>query len=285
MDRHGCVPAGIVHGAMVLDDAFLSDLDFDRFERVLRPKILGAQMLAKVLAGRTLDFMVFYSSISALIGNRGQASYVAANAYLDGFAQQLRVRGFPAVSINWGAIAETGVVARSDLLASALESSGVRGLSNHVAFSALEEILSSGLTQSAVIDVDWPLWKQSNPKLSDDPRFREHVSAEGQSIGNETATALRLEIDNLEPGAQSALLERKVAEVVAGVLKTQVDSLNAEAKLNDMGIDSLLMMELSLSMKEKTGITFNAMDFLKGPSIRELARTLHTRMFMENHST
>jgi NADPH:quinone reductase-like Zn-dependent oxidoreductase/acyl carrier protein len=285
MDGDGFVPAGIVHGAMVLDDAFLTDLDFDRFQHVLRPKILGALLLAKVFTDQPLDFIVFYSSISALVGNRGQASYVAANAFLDGLAHQLRSEGLPAVSINWGAIAETGVVSRSDLLASALAASGVRGLTNQVAFSSLEEVLASGLAQSAVIDVDWLLWKESNPKLVDDSRFREHVAGSGHTTGNEITNALRLEIEGLEPSEQNARLEEKVSEVVADVLKSKASRLNTETKLNEMGIDSLLMMELSLNMKEKTGIAFNAMDFLKGPNIRELARELHARMYGQNISS
>jgi acyl transferase domain-containing protein/acyl carrier protein len=282
MNAGDCSIAGIVHGAMVLDDAFLADLDLDRFRGVLRPKVMGALALAEVFATDSLDFMVFYSSISALIGNRGQASYVAANAFLDGFAEQLRAQGMPAVSINWGAIAETGVVARSEMLGAALEASGVRGLSSRAAFHALERVLESKVARAAVMDVDWLLWKESNPKLIADSRFREHVEGGGSAIGNETAIALRNEIEGLEPAQQSSLLEETVAAVVGEVLKTSVNSLNLDTKLSDMGVDSLLMMELSLNMKEKTGVAFTAMDFLKGPTIRELGRELRTRLCGES---
>lgn len=282
MNAGDCSAAGVVHGAMVLDDAHLSDLNTERLRQVLRPKVMGALALSEVFAMESLDFMVFYSSISALIGNRGQASYVAANAFLDGFAQQLRAAGVPALSINWGAIAETGVVSRSKVLAAALEASGVRGLSSRAAFGAFEKILESGVAQAAVIDVDWALWKESNPKLVADSRFREHVEGDSSTTGNETAIALRSEIEGLETAQQCSLLEEKVAAVVAEVLKTSVDSLNPDTKLSDMGVDSLLMMELSLNMKEKSGVAFTAMDFLKGPSIRELGRELRIRLLGGN---
>ncbi|MGB0743400.1 MAG: SDR family NAD(P)-dependent oxidoreductase, partial [Opitutales bacterium] len=278
MHAGDCSSAGIVHGAMVMDDAYLADLDADRFRRVFRPKVMGAWALAEIFAEESLDFMVFYSSISALIGNRGQASYVAANAFLDGFAQQLRAKGYPAVSINWGAIAETGVVSRSGMLAAALEASGVRGLSNRAAFHSLEKVLESGVAQAAVIDVDWKVWQETNSKLSRDSRFRQHVEGGGADIANETAAALFSEIEKAEPAEQSRILDERVASVLADVMKTSADSLNLDTKLSDMGVDSLLMMELSLNMKEKTGVAFNAMDFLKGPSIRELSSQLRTRL-------
>src|SRR5262249_48381106 len=69
---------GIVHGAMVLDDAPLSELEWPRVERVLAPKMAGAWELHRATAGEPLDFFVLFSSIAALLGNPLQGSYAAA---------------------------------------------------------------------------------------------------------------------------------------------------------------------------------------------------------------
>src|SRR4029077_5760077 len=65
---------GIVHGAMVLDDAPLAQLDWTRLQRVLAPKIAGAWNLHLHTAGDPLDFFVTFSSIAALLGNPLQAN-------------------------------------------------------------------------------------------------------------------------------------------------------------------------------------------------------------------
>ncbi len=120
---------GVVHGAMVLDDAMMADMTPERFRKVFAPKVEGALNLTAAISGRQeLDFLVFYSSISALVGNRGQTSYVAANALLDGLAHMLRAQGTPAISINWGALAESGIVARDASLGDHLAAIGITGL-------------------------------------------------------------------------------------------------------------------------------------------------------------
>ena len=72
-----------------------------------------------------LDFFVLFSSIASLLGNPGQASYAAANAFLDGLSQYRRfVLGLPAVSINWGPIKGAGVLQREGAIAEHLSRAG-----------------------------------------------------------------------------------------------------------------------------------------------------------------
>ena len=80
---------GIFHGAMVLDDVYLKDLNEDRFRHVMLPKVAGALYLHQYTKDLPLDFFVSFSSIASIVGNPGQANYVAANAFLDAFAPNL----------------------------------------------------------------------------------------------------------------------------------------------------------------------------------------------------
>jgi myxalamid-type polyketide synthase MxaC len=94
--------AGIVHTAADLSSAPVVDLDEERLQAMLRPKVQGTFNLHRLSAGLALDFFVLFSSTTALLGANGLAHYAAANVYLDSFAHYRRSLGLPALSINWG---------------------------------------------------------------------------------------------------------------------------------------------------------------------------------------
>ena len=105
---------GIVHTAAILDDGVLTQQTWDRFERVLAPKISGAWALHELTLDSPLDFFVLFSSVASVLGAPGQANYAAANAFEDALAHYRRLRGKPAVSINWGAWSE-GLASRGGM--------------------------------------------------------------------------------------------------------------------------------------------------------------------------
>ena len=76
---------------------------------VVQPKYQGAWNLHNALPD--LDFFIMLSSISAVIGNRGQAAYAAANSFLDDFAHYRTSQGLSGTSINLGVVREVGHVA------------------------------------------------------------------------------------------------------------------------------------------------------------------------------
>lgn len=74
---------GVVHAAGVLADRLLPNVEPADFERVLAPKLIGAENLLGATANRSLDFFVVISSLAAHLGNAGQVTYAAASSYLD----------------------------------------------------------------------------------------------------------------------------------------------------------------------------------------------------------
>lgn len=271
---------GVIHGAMVLDDSLLADLTEARFRKVFLPKVAGAFNFANALKDYpSLDFFVFYSSISAVIGNPGQTNYIVANAMLDGFAHALRVKGIPAISINWGALGESGVVARDRNLAALLASSGITGLSNQQAFSALENAIRWDRPQLGVFPINWEKWGNANPKLANDPRFREQVSSSRNGQENNAAYQIRKDLEEASKEKRLRILEDHLQEVLATTLKMSKDVVPLNRKINEMGVDSLMVLELSLGIKERIGINFSAMDFLKGPNLQQLASLAESKLW------
>ncbi|MGI8306431.1 type I polyketide synthase [Saccharopolyspora hattusasensis] len=84
---------GVVHAAGVLDSRMAVDVDGESVRTVLSPKARGAWVLHELFPPGTLDFFALFSSCGQLLGLPGQATYAAANSFLDGLAQLRRAKG------------------------------------------------------------------------------------------------------------------------------------------------------------------------------------------------
>ena len=100
---------GLFHAAMVLDDAPIQSLNGERLAKVMAPKVEGAWNLHLLTRELPLDYFVLFSSMASQMGNPGQANYAAANAFLDSLAHYRRARELPALTVNWGALADVGL--------------------------------------------------------------------------------------------------------------------------------------------------------------------------------
>jgi acyl transferase domain-containing protein len=107
---HGAIhAAGVAGGGSI---ARRSDRDISD---VMRPKTIGADVLAEVLDGVPLDFLVFFSSLAAYLPTAGQADYAGANAFLDVRAATLRRQGRRVTAIDWDAWRDVGMAVAADL--------------------------------------------------------------------------------------------------------------------------------------------------------------------------
>jgi NADP-dependent 3-hydroxy acid dehydrogenase YdfG len=100
--------AGVIQMAMVLRDMPFSQSTYEDWSAVLAPKVRGTSNLHEAFLQHDLDFFVLFSSISGIVGNPGQASYAAANTYLDAFVQFRHQAGLAASVLDVGAMGEVG---------------------------------------------------------------------------------------------------------------------------------------------------------------------------------
>ena len=139
--RHGKID-GVIHGAGVVEDKLLTHKTSESFDRVFDTKVKGAL----TLAGKIRDdarFVVFFSSISAAFGNRGQVDYAAANDVLDKLAHSWNRRlDGRVLSINWGPWDSTGMV--SDELRREYARRGIGLISEDQGIQGLVDEIRSG---------------------------------------------------------------------------------------------------------------------------------------------
>jgi phthiocerol/phenolphthiocerol synthesis type-I polyketide synthase E len=106
---------GIVHAAGVPGGGMAEIKDRRAAEEVLRPKIAGTLALRDVFGSDPIDFVLLCSSVTAVAGGFGQVDYCAANAFLDAHAASGHGWNARLVSANWGAWAEIGMAAETDV--------------------------------------------------------------------------------------------------------------------------------------------------------------------------
>lgn len=242
--------AGVVHAAGILDDASIADQNWERFERVLAPKISGATLLDEFTRELPLDFFVLYSSVASVLGSPGQSNYAAGNAFLDGLAWQRRSAGLPACSINWGPWTEG--MADDERIRKRLALQGITPLGVDEAHAAMEQILTNQSTQATVIDVDWRRMQMGLGGES--PAMLEGLApSRSKSCAGDSAFVGQLK--RLRGNAQTELIIKTIQELLQGILSTP-DTPETDRPLIEMGLDSLMAVEFSTQLQMMLGDQF-----------------------------
>jgi hypothetical protein len=121
---------------------------------------------------------VLCSSVSSLVGNSRQTNYVAANNFLDALAWHRRLEGLAATSVNWGAIADVGIITRDAAIQKHLEYTGLISFPVADALQALGRILHRHPVQVGVAKADWRKWARYEHLGGQSPRFAELVGSQ-----------------------------------------------------------------------------------------------------------
>lgn len=263
---------GVVHAAMTLDDELLGRLDHERFRAVLAPKVAGAWNLHQLTADDDLDLFVLCSSASSVIGVPTQGSYAAANAFLDGLATHRRALGLPALTVNWGAISDVGHVARHPELRASSRRADIVTVSPAEAFAALERGLANQVSRLVVGRIDWSRWPTSRPRPAQGPVAAAHHTAVGQPVragavsrDPEAPEGEAPYVDTDPAGFLEALVRR-----TAMVLDTAPERVDPERPLTEMGLDSLMAVELQTVLQRDLGIEVSIVDLLEGATLLRL---------------
>lgn len=270
---------GIVHAAMVIDDGLVRSLDRRRIERVLAPKVLGALHLHRLTSGMKLDFFVLYSSATTLFGNPGQASYVAANAWLEAFADYRRALGLPALCVSWGAIDDAGFLARNAEIKDALQGRmGGQALKAAVALTHLEALMVADRSGLGVLDLDWRALARFLPTAGS-PKFSELARIGGDTEGDEDRSGdIQRLIEELTDAELDAAFVQMLKDEVGEILRIDPAKIDESRSIYDMGLDSLMGVELVTAVEARFGVRLPVMALSESPTIAKLAEKLKAQL-------
>jgi NADPH:quinone reductase-like Zn-dependent oxidoreductase/acyl carrier protein len=271
--QSGAAPLkGVFHLAMVIDDAPLSALTSERLRTVMAPKAHGAWLLHENTKDLELDCFVMFSSVSSIFGNPAQGNYAAANAFLDSLAYHRRSLGLPALAINWGVLGGEGYVARNERVAEFLARQGTAALTPREVTTLMESFLTAHATQVAAIRVDWAKWRQSFRGMQDNPLveriFASGVELQETSGGN---SDWRQRIQAATDEERDTVIGQAVREVVGSVLRVKPESLRDDQPLTDLGLDSLMGVEIENLIESSIGVALPPTSLMRARTIGQIA--------------
>ena len=236
--------AGVIHSVGVLSDGALTNQSWERFEQVLRPKILGAWHLHRATMDRDLDIFVLYSSRVGVMGNPGQANHAAANAFLDQLAGHRRALGLAGQAIAWGAWSEIGEAAeqreRIDERRSAL---GGRWFTPQQGIRTFERLVRQDVTNSVVMAMDWAVFEEAVEARP--PLLEEILSAasEGEADSSAAPKEILARLGEVPAAERENVLVSFLQGEVQAVLRLPSAPVPTIGFV-DLGMDSLMAVEL-----------------------------------------
>ncbi len=263
---------GVFHIAGIENELNVFDKSSDDFNEVYSTKVSGALILDEILADQPLDFVAYFSSISAVMGDLGAVDYAASNRFLLSYAEhreQRRSRGEvqgKSIALAWPLMLDGGMEsADSEKVKLYLQSSGQAPMDALDAISLFENTLHQDVSKViALYGVRDRIRRFIGIDTSLDENQKEH--AEGAAFTEEKRPVAsddiptnrsRISRPELKGFSLSESVMWDLKDIASGLLKIDRSRLGDNENLADFGFDSisLAMFAKSLSAHFDVDVT------------------------------
>jgi polyketide synthase PksN len=265
---------GIIHSAGVIKDNFILKKTKEELQAVLAPKVDGLVHLDQASKDLNLDFFVLFSSTTGTIGNPGQIDYATANAFMDAYAHyrsslvESGQRQGRTLSINWPLWQEGGMSVDGKTERMMQEESGMIPMQTQSGIQALYQGLASG--QAQVLAAQGNLKRIKGIFL--EPRKVRETKPTASSRSEEPKAVPVMDQDLLQEKA-----ENYFKKLLSSALKLPVHRIEADVPMEEYGIDSVMVMQLTNQLEKVFGSLSKTLLF-EYQNIKEL-----TGYFLESH--
>lgn len=225
---------GIIHCAGIGLASTIIEKTATEIYKVLPPKIAGVKNLDKALQNETIDFMMYCSSISSVLGDIGLSDYAAANAYMDHFAKKRNrlvqdgKRKGTTLSVNWGLWESGGMQANAESIEFLSKQWGMSPLPEAEGAKALDKVLQLAKEQTIVV---------YGAKNKLDKTFGikgiDIVVLDENSISEQPTEDLK------------TIAFQKIVEIFKKELKLKEEHIQTQLPFEEYGIDSMLVVKLT----------------------------------------
>ncbi|KAH7077443.1 putative lovastatin nonaketide synthase [Paraphoma chrysanthemicola] len=274
---------GVANAAMVLKDTLFSQMSYEQMTDVLRPKIDGTNWLDEIFYDTPLDFFVCFSSTSSVGGVFGQSNYAAACSYMTSLVRQRRARGLAGSAFDIGRVAGIGYIERaSQVVQETFEKYSYMPLSETDLHQMFAETIFAGIPEMNLDPVistgieRVPADRKHLPPWITYPRLSHYL------IDTQATTTVSDSKQTVQP-VREQLVEATTAEQVLSIIKTcfaaklQIvlqltdEEVDIDVPLVEIGIDSLVAVEVRSWFLKELQTDMPVLKILGGGSVSELA--------------
>lgn len=176
----------------------------------------------------------------------------------------------PAQAIGWGAIGDAGYLARNEAIRDQLAAKlGADPLSTDSAMTFLEQLLTGGQTNLYAGDINWQRLRSGLPTLQS--RIYGEVTTKAGREETAEAGDVLARMQGMSSTEAVDFVAGILAEEVGQVLRLTPEKIDRSKPVFDLGMDSLMALELKLSMEDRFQIDVPVMALSDGGTINRLA--------------
>ncbi|KAL8824682.1 MAG: hypothetical protein Q9191_004887 [Dirinaria sp. TL-2023a] len=275
---------GIIQSAM---NAIFENMVFDDYNAAVRPKVLGTWNLHQQSLSLSLDFFIMLSSVCGIIGNSAQCNYAAGNTFQDALARHRTAHGLPGLSLDLGPVKSVGYVSETPGVVELLKRAGVTELEEEEVLRLIERGIVTPYREdvdasqvitgvSRASGTNWDLASfRDNAMFS---TLKAAAAAGHDSLIENAARSKTSSIDLKARLQQVPSWSEAVALVAAAIIKKLADmfavaedSIEASAPLSQLGVDSLVAVELRNWVSSAAQAEASIFDVTQSSSITSLA--------------
>jgi acyl carrier protein len=223
-----------------------------------------------------IDFFVMFSSAASIIGWPGQGNYAAANAFLDALAHHRHNVGLKALSVDWGPWTEVGMAAELDSgKQQQFSAKGLNFIRPQEGFEKLEQMLKMSVSQVVAIEVDWAKFSRQNSVGVNQPLFEQFMNIglliRSVKPRHKKGSDFLRQLKDVPSENRWDLLMEHVERQAALVLGLATGKrMDRRLPLKELGLDSLMAMELRNALSISMGHTFPATMLFNYPTLETL---------------
>ncbi len=285
-DEGGPPIRGVVHAAGAMRHALVAESTADDFRISFRAKVDGTWLLHQALLGTPLDFFVLFSSASAILSSPRLGPYAASNAFLDAIADYRSKKGSPSLSVNWGIWTGVGMAGKSDQPAArTLAERGMAGMKVEEGFACLGRLMAGSNGQVCVLPLDWKKWSELYPAYMAKPFFSrlmaENLAGSAPAERSQPANEFLYRLNDAPETIRLDMVREFVQTVAVGLLGFPAGHrLDPLQPLNELGLDSLMAVELRNAIAAGVAHTLPATLLFNYPAVEDITMYLAKLLFV-----
>jgi acyl carrier protein len=262
----------------------------DEYHTTISSKVSGTWNLHKVALEKNieLDFFTLLSSVSGIVGQKGQANYAAANVFMDAFASYRQLLGLRANSTDLGVIEDVGYVAEQGGMQQHFDKTLWTGINESMlckilGYSILQQLdpLNSVTSSQLITGIMVPQPEDST--LLKDARFSGLcIPTDDDGLGPSKSG------DDASKDIKTFFVLLRSKAEAAAVLTSAVDIVNKQftkmlrlpnlvepgKALTAYGLDSLASVELRNWIRTELGAELTTLEINNAPSLFSLCEKI-----------